>query len=145
MISDSKSTLSINNLKTLRPKVTQYLCVRSFVNPHPELLSLLNFTTFLTLSAQGRQDRTILQIQTTLVIREHFSANLLSLLKGKIPPRLGVFHKWRHCLFWERGDQKQLRPCFTILLNIKNYVILKSVLHIKNIIRCQLKICNFVP
>jgi len=38
MISASKSTLSLNDLKILRPKVTQKICVRSFVNPHIELL-----------------------------------------------------------------------------------------------------------
>jgi len=37
MISASKITLSLNNLKILRPKVTKILgiCVRRFVNPHP--------------------------------------------------------------------------------------------------------------
>jgi len=37
MISASKSTLSLNNLKILRPKVTKILqiCLRSFVNPDP--------------------------------------------------------------------------------------------------------------
>jgi len=39
MISASKSTLSLDDLKILRPKVTKILqiCVRSFVNPHRDL------------------------------------------------------------------------------------------------------------
>ncbi len=38
MISASKSTLSLNNVKILKHKVTKILqiCLRSFVNPHPE-------------------------------------------------------------------------------------------------------------
>jgi len=40
MISASKSILSLNNLKILRPKITKNItnlqvCIRSFVNPHP--------------------------------------------------------------------------------------------------------------
>ncbi len=40
MITASKSTVSLNNLKILRPKVTknyEFVYKRSFVNPHPEL------------------------------------------------------------------------------------------------------------
>jgi len=39
MISASKSTLSLNNIKILRPKVTKILQIwlRSFVNFHPDL------------------------------------------------------------------------------------------------------------
>jgi len=39
MIPASKSTLSLNNLKILRPKVTKNLTnlLKSFVNPHADL------------------------------------------------------------------------------------------------------------
>ncbi len=38
MISDLKTTFSLNNLKILRPKLQKILqiCLRSFVNFHPE-------------------------------------------------------------------------------------------------------------
>jgi len=41
MISASKSTLSLNNLKILWYKVTKILqiCLRSFVNPHPDSIT----------------------------------------------------------------------------------------------------------
>jgi hypothetical protein len=40
MIFASKTTFSLNNLKILRPKVTKILqiCLRSFVNFHPDII-----------------------------------------------------------------------------------------------------------
>jgi len=48
MISASKNTFTLNNLKILRPKVKKILqiCLRSFVNPHPHEVQMNGYNTW---------------------------------------------------------------------------------------------------
>jgi hypothetical protein len=57
MISTSKSTLSLNNLKILRPKFTKilWICLRCFVNPH---------SVFLTIKQRSRCSKNIKQLSS---------------------------------------------------------------------------------